>query len=383
MTKHEPKRGIYALSADPIHNGHIYNIKCAMESGLIDELLVAVGVNYSKKTLFNLEERSFLVSKAIYSSGFDEDKVKVGHFDGLLRNYALREGYDFIIRGARHGLDFDYEQTLSCFNGEYGLQTLVFPSPRDNRDISSGFVKAVASEGGFVHGSVHSSVKQALEERLRGVSLIGVTGNIGSGKTTFCENLKKYAYTKGQNINYVDLDKIIRSLYDSDSFMGKRVRNDIKKEHGEEVFRNGRLDRKKLGEIVFNDEKKRRNLAELIRIPTLVELEETLRKLKGMVLVEAAYFTEYNLVPIVNNNVILVDCCEDERMTRVSKRDKTPIEKVILKDKAQDPYTDKKRKILDMQSSSDHGFFLEVNNEKTIAYESVLNELNKNFPLFK
>ena len=165
--------------------------------------------------------------------------------------------------------------------------------------------------------------------------------------------------------------------------MGKRVRNDIKKEHGEEVFRNGRLDRKKLGEIVFNDEKKRRNLAELIRIPTLVELEETLRKLKGMVLVEAAYFTEYNLVPIVNNNVILVDCCEDERMTRVSKRDKTPIEKVILKDKAQDPYTDKKRKILDMQSSSDHGFFLEVNNEKTIAYESVLNELNKNFPLFK
>src|SRR3989338_2931894 len=120
MTKHEPKRGIYALSADPIHNGHIYNIKCAMESGLIDELLVAVGVNYSKKTLFNLEERSFLVSKAIYSSGFDEDKVKVGHFDGLLRNYALREGYDFIIRGARHGLDFDYEQTLSCFNGEIG-----------------------------------------------------------------------------------------------------------------------------------------------------------------------------------------------------------------------------------------------------------------------
>lgn len=382
MTKQ--KNAVYPLSADPIHNGHLHNIAVAVNSGLFDKVIVSVGNDCNKKYLFSLNERLVLARKAIYSSGFDSDRVVVEPLSGLLRNYALEKGASFIVRGCRNSRDLEYEEVLSEFNGEYGLQTLILPSPKELRNLSSTYVKSVATEGGFVHNLVHPSVKQALEEKLSGISLVGVTGNMGAGKTTFCQRLVEYSQSNGRlQVSHIDFDKLVHSLYFGDSPLNCEVREQIRESFGENVFDSSGLDRRKLAEIVFGDADKRKELSKILGIPSMIKFEQELRSRKGIVLVDAAYFTEYNMLPLVNYNVILVSCDEQERFRRVLQRDGMNQEEVEAKTKAQHNQETKRRMIKNAQEKQDHGFFYEVDSTNGAKLNGALEKIQGSFPLFK
>ena len=300
------KTAIYPLSADPVHNGHMQTVRRTVESGFFDKLYVAIGVNPFKKTLFNLDERLFLTKKVVDSAGFG-DKVEVVSFEGLLRNYARSQGINSIVRSYRNGTDAEYESGLASFNEEYGIKTWLLPAEKGNVEISSSMVRAVASEFGFVQNLVHPVVKQALEEKLRGVSLVGVTGCMGAGKSTFCKGLVDYSKSHGDTeVSHIDFDKLVHTLYFEDTPLGLQVKEEIKESFGEDVFAGKELNRRKLAGIVFGDKGKRDELSRILQVPSMIKLEEELRKRKGFVLVDAAYFTEYNMLPLVNNNVCLL-----------------------------------------------------------------------------
>lgn len=76
--------------------------------------------------------------------------------------------------------------------------------------------------------------------------VIGLTGSIATGKS----QVSKYLKDKG--IKVVDADLIARDLVDIPI-----VKDEIKKAFGENIYVNENLDRKKLAEIVFNNDKKR------------------------------------------------------------------------------------------------------------------------------
>jgi pantetheine-phosphate adenylyltransferase len=378
------KNAVYPLSADPLHNGHLHNIGVAANSGMFEKVYVALGNNCNKKYLFSLDERLSLVRKTVYSNGFANDRIVVEPFFGILRNYAREKGAGFIIRGCRNSSDWDYEEVLSDYNGEYGLQTLVLPAPKELRNLSSTYLKSIAIEGGLVHDLVHPSVKQALEEKLRGISLIGVTGNMGAGKTTFCQRLVEYSQaTKELEVSHIDFDRLVHSLYFGDSPLNSEVRQQIKESFGEDVFSSQELNRKKLAGLVFGDEGKRKELSRILLVPSMIQLEEELRRRKGIVLVDAAYFTEYNMLPLVNNNVILVNCSEKERFRRVLERDGMGSEELIAKTKAQHSQDLKRKIILEAQKKSEHGFFYEVDSEEEIEFGDVLEKIEASFPMFK
>jgi pantetheine-phosphate adenylyltransferase len=268
------KTAIYPLSADPVHNGHMQTVRRTVESGFFDKLYVAIGVNPFKKTLFSLDERLYLTKKVVESAGFG-DKVGVVSFEGLLRNYARSQGIHSIVRSYRNGTDAEYESSLASFNEEYGIKTWLLPAEKGNVEISSSMVRAVASEFGFVQKLVHPAVKQALEEKLRGVSLVGVTGCMGAGKSTFCNSLVEYSKSNGNtSVSHIDFDKLVHSLYLENTPLGLEVREEIKENFGEEVFMGKELDRRKLAGIVFGDKDNRNKLSRILYVPSMIKLEE-------------------------------------------------------------------------------------------------------------
>ena len=91
------------------------------------------------------------------------------------------------------------------------------------------------------------------------MKVIGLTGGTGSGKSTVA------AYLREKGCYIIDADKISRTL----TAKGGEALGPIKERFGKEVFSDdGSLDRKKLGSIVFADEKKLRILEEItIGIP--------------------------------------------------------------------------------------------------------------------
>ncbi len=376
------KKAIYPLSGDPVHNGHLHNLTVAVNSRFFDEVYFSLGNNPAKKSLFSPEERLDLARKVVYSSGLDTSKIKVELFNGMLRNHARRNGIDYIIRGSRNSADFDYEMFLSDFNLEYGLQTFVIPSTKENRMISSGTVKAIVTEGGLVEEYVHPAVKQSLEERLRNLSLIGVTGNMGSGKSTFCREMVEYALQNSDlELNHIDLDKMIHSIYKGNDPMNYEVEEKIKEKFGDGIFDGEELNRKKLAGIVFNDDEKRYELSRILSIPTRITLEDELQKRSGIVLLDAAYLVEYNLLSWVNNNVILVNCDDEERYDRVLRRDQMSRDELVSKTNAQFSYENKKDLILKSQNMIHHGFYHEVDSSRFISYFEILEKIKENFPL--
>jgi len=73
------RRAIFPGSFDPITKGHVDIIRRSLP--LFDELIIAIGVNSTKKYMFTLEQR-----KAFITTTFaEETKIKVDTYEGLTR----------------------------------------------------------------------------------------------------------------------------------------------------------------------------------------------------------------------------------------------------------------------------------------------------------
>jgi len=125
--------------------------------------------------------------------------------------------------------------------------------------------------------------------------LVGLTGNIGSGKSTVGRLLKEEGFF------VVDADELIHRLYEEDEELKEKVRALF----GEEVFTKGKVDRKKLAKVVFSDLKKLRRLEEITHSALYRELERLRRERREPVVVEASLIFEkgtegrYDLVVLV------------------------------------------------------------------------------------
>lgn len=137
---------VFPGSFDPITIGHYDLIKRAMP--LFDKIIVAVGTNSTKSSLFPLEERLGWL-KIVFK---DEPKISIDHFEGLTAHYCIKVHANFLIRGLRNSSDFDYEKTISQVNQiiSEGIETVFLISNPQYSHISSTIVREVIKGNGNV-----------------------------------------------------------------------------------------------------------------------------------------------------------------------------------------------------------------------------------------
>ncbi|MBB1155090.1 MULTISPECIES: pantetheine-phosphate adenylyltransferase [Amycolatopsis] len=151
------RRAVCPGSYDPATNGHLDIIERA--SVLFDEVVVAVGVNKSKKGLFSVEERMEILREITAKL----PNVRVDSWQGLLVDYCRDNDIAAVAKGLRSVSDFDYELQMAQMNRELtGLETLLMANNPAYGFVSSSLVKEIAALGGDIENLVPPVVYERL-----------------------------------------------------------------------------------------------------------------------------------------------------------------------------------------------------------------------------
>jgi pantetheine-phosphate adenylyltransferase len=309
------KSVIYALSGDPITFGHINIIDRILK--MFDHVVVGIGINPQKKYTFTIEEREILTKKVLEKYG---TKVTVKSYTGLLADFAYENEIYTIVRGVRNSADFDFEKMLADVNIGFrmNIDTIILVADQSLSHISSSTVKELQkNQAKNVKDYVPLVIKEALESKISGQFLIGVTGSIGSGKSFITKQL-----VERTNFHYIDMDELGRYiLTESQEPLHISIKQTIAKEFGNDLV--DKINVKKLLDLMFDSSDSsnvRTKFEKIMEEPMIHLLRKKLINLKGVILINSAIFVESNFCSFVNNNFIFIDCNEEIRIERLKKR---------------------------------------------------------------
>ena len=157
-------KAIYPGTFDPLTNGHLDLI--ARGAKIVDELVVAILRNSEKAPLFTVPEREEMIREATR----DYTNVSVTTFDGLLVDFARRQGAKAVLRGIRAISDYEYEFQMAMMNRKLDpeLETLFMMPAEKYTYVSSRLIKGVFELGGDVSALVPPLVVERLKAKVPG-----------------------------------------------------------------------------------------------------------------------------------------------------------------------------------------------------------------------
>jgi pantetheine-phosphate adenylyltransferase len=127
---------VFPGTFDPITLGHVSIVERALP--LFERIIVGMGVNSTKRTMFSPEERTAWINEAFIA----HPQVEVVPFEGLTVDLCRRVGADFILRGLRNSTDHGYERSIALMNRQLtGVETIFLPSAPEHAHISSTIVR--------------------------------------------------------------------------------------------------------------------------------------------------------------------------------------------------------------------------------------------------
>lgn len=150
---------------------------------------------------------------------------------------------------------------------------------------------------------------------------IGVTGGIASGKSLVCSFLREFG------IPVISADEIVKELQKDAYYLMK-----IKELFGDEVFDGENLNRKKLANIIFSDENKRKLLNKLLHPPVLLEIKKRMESLKDhkIIAVEVPLLFEVGIEDWFDE-IWVVYIPKDLQVKRIIERDNITEEEALLR----------------------------------------------------
>ena len=153
--------------------------------------------------------------------------------------------------------------------------------------------------------------------------IIGITGSIGSGKTTVAKLFSKHLY------NRIDADEIGHQILKKNSFVYKK----IIKNFGDGILdRNKNIDRIKLGDVVFENNKKMEILNSITHPIIINEIKNQIKKQsvnKIRIVVDAPLLLETQTKNLVDK-IIVVRSDKKNILKRLNKKySKEKIEKIL------------------------------------------------------
>ncbi len=148
------KRAIFPGSFDPFTIGHYSIVLRGLE--IFDEIIIGIGTNQSKKTLFSVEKRLDMIKQAF--SG--ESRVKVLSYNSLTIDFAKSVDARFALRGLRSIGDFEFERTIADTNRILtGLETVILFTEAAYSHISSTVARDLISYGKDISEFLPPNVK--------------------------------------------------------------------------------------------------------------------------------------------------------------------------------------------------------------------------------
>ena len=153
---------IYPGSFDPPTNGHIDIVE--RSARLFDRVVIGVGRNLTKKTVFDADERVALMREACKRWA----NIEVRSFDGLQVEFAKQCGATFVIRGIRALSDFEFEFEMGNMNRRLApdIEMVYLMTAPDYLFLSASRVKELVAFGASVDGLVPPNVAKALEAHM-------------------------------------------------------------------------------------------------------------------------------------------------------------------------------------------------------------------------
>jgi pantetheine-phosphate adenylyltransferase len=127
---------VFPGTFDPITVGHVSIVQRALP--LFDRIIIGMGVNTTKKTMFEQEQRLTWIRDAFRN----EARIEAVAFEGLTVDLCNRVGAGFIVRGLRNSTDHGYERSIALMNRQLaGVETIFLPSAAEHAHISSTIVR--------------------------------------------------------------------------------------------------------------------------------------------------------------------------------------------------------------------------------------------------
>ena len=138
-----PKTALFAGTFDPFTIGHQDIVNRALP--LFDKIIIAIGVNEEKQPLFSLEDRMKIIEKPFVNN----EKIIIETYSGLTGEFCKKNNAQYLIRGIRNSVDFQYENDLAQANAAlFSLETVFFMTTPTLSHISSSLVRQLYNNKG-------------------------------------------------------------------------------------------------------------------------------------------------------------------------------------------------------------------------------------------
>lgn len=148
------RKAIFPGTFDPFTIGHFSVVKRALT--FMDEIIIGIGVNDSKRTWFPTERRLEMI-RDLYAG---DSRITVEAYTGLTVDFARERGAGFIIRGIRTVHDFEYEETIADINRKLaGIETILLFTEPELTAISSTIVRELLQYGKDVSAFLPEGMK--------------------------------------------------------------------------------------------------------------------------------------------------------------------------------------------------------------------------------
>lgn len=128
---------------------------------LFDQVIIAIGENSQKQSLYTLEQRVAWLKKVFK----DEKKVLVDSYQGLTADFCDKKKANYIIRGIRSAADFEYEKTIAHLNSAMfpNIETVLILATAELSSISSTIVREIIRGKGKFEKFVPKEIAKELK----------------------------------------------------------------------------------------------------------------------------------------------------------------------------------------------------------------------------
>ncbi|MAD13281.1 MAG: dephospho-CoA kinase [Flavobacteriaceae bacterium] len=164
--------------------------------------------------------------------------------------------------------------------------------------------------------------------------IVGLTGGIGSGKSKILNFLKKKGFP------CYDSDKRAKQLVNSNL----ELKNKIKKEFGNDIYKLEEIDSKTLSNIVFNKPYKLKLLNSIIHPYVRNDFNEFKLKTKASLVFKESAIMFESKTNLLCDFIVLIKAPIQVRLNRVTKRDL--IDESIVKSRILNQWSDEKKEVL-------------------------------------